>query len=875
METLKRLAIESVSRIRRLYFSFAAFVSSMAVPRLACLLLLGVSASACADILGIDSPQEGALGALGGEGGQVDVGSTAGTPESDAGGLGVAGSGPSRAGAGASGPGDSGAGDSGAAGGPPSDGGAVGGGPRILGPDSTQLCPGAPLEIKLSVVGGQGPYVWRLNNSPTLSLQTAGVDHELATLSGSMDQALQVSIEAIDHAGQSALFDTKLGLLPVPVIELPAVTPSICPGEIYDAQLKATGGTASQYQWSSDDLPSSSGLTLAADGRLHGKFSGVPTAPASLEIHVNVADGGQCPATPLALSFHLRGDGATECPTIKVGGELSRLTAPALCLGGPYERQLSASGGTEPYVWSSSALPPGLSLATSGAITGTYRSNAPHLPAAEALTVQVKDGSGRLIEANYQVATRSACWFAYIAKSANDAKLSFFDAELGNRKLAPAAVVGDVVTDFQFSPDGRYVAYRVTTAANIVTLSVIDLVTWQEQRFEIQGVARYAWSPDATVLAVAYSVGSDSVLGGVTVSAASSSSGSTTSFSTIAPISASQTSDLAWFGATPFKLGFTTNNGGYPVLETFNLQTSEATGPLFGSPIFRTESLAPPIHFLAAPGGIFAIPKTLAIVYYPSDGSTSRSHSKVVVAPSGRFVAKAASGSVLVFHPTESSKGTTPLSQPGCDNVLSWAVNRERIACAHQTADPKAELNFLDIALGDNPSNDALSLSLNVPLEVPKTQRRLFSPNGDVFGFASDSSMTIVSLTGKVSKAVTEPAGESTELLFSGEQLLLQHRGTRLSWFDLSLANLQEIPISSALATATGCVEDFQDITVGWCGAERPGAPFMWSPDAKSIAFQLADGTLKIYKLLQGEQIPINDDCKQDCVMPGQFRFQP
>ncbi|MES1177201.1 MAG: hypothetical protein ABUL62_22960 [Myxococcales bacterium] len=852
-----RLPVENVSRIRQPLTSLASWAPAV---RLAYLLLLGTSASACADVLGIDSPQVRDLGAPAGDAGQVDQVAGAGSV-----GTGVGGSG-----AGSLSAGDSGASDSGAGGEPPSQGGAADGGPRIVGPESTPVCPGAPIKIELSVVGGQGPYVWQLDDSSTLQLQTAGTDHEQATLSGTTDHAMQVSVQARDHDGHAAPFLAKVELLTVPVIQQLAVDPAICPGEVVDTQLKAAGGIASSYQWSSEDLPASSGLVLSADGRLTGKFSGLPAGPASLSIHVNVADGGQCVAAPLALNLQLQGGDATVCPTIKISGELSPKSAPALCLGGAYERQLSASGGTAPYVWTASVHPPGIAVAANGAIAGTYQPTAPSLPAAEPLTVQVTDGNGKTIEAKYQISTRSSCWFAYIAKSATDAKLSFFDAELGNRKLAPAAGAGDVVTDFKFSPNGRYLAYRVTTAASVVALSLIDLVSWQEQRFGFQAVTQYAWSPDSAILGVAYSVGSDGVLGGVAVGASGGGS-----FSTLTPIAATAMSELVWFGVNPPQLGFVANNGGFPVLEAVGLQTSDVVGFAFSVPVFRTDSLPPPIHFQTSGSGVFAIPKTVAIIYYPSDGSTSRSHSKVVVAPSGRFVAKAATGSVLVFHPTESSKGTTPLTLTGCDSLLTWAGNRERIACAHQTVESTGELNFFDLTLGASPSSDTLSLSSNLPLQVPKTQRRLFSPNGDVFAFASDSSLTIASATKNASKIYSEPAGESTELLFAGDQLLLQHRGTRLSWFDLSLATPIEMPINDTLTAATPCVEDFQDVTSGWCGAERPGAPYMWSPDAKSVAFQVADGTLKIYELFSGEQIPINDECKQDCVTPGQYRFQP
>ncbi len=53
-------------------------------------------------------------------------------------------------------------------------------------------------------------------------------------------------------------------------------------------------------------------------------------------------------------------------------------TLPAVTLGSPYIANLQAAGGTPPYVWTvtSGALPAGLSLSSSGSITGTVSSSA-------------------------------------------------------------------------------------------------------------------------------------------------------------------------------------------------------------------------------------------------------------------------------------------------------------------------------------------------------------------------------------------------------------------------------------------------------------------------------------------------------------------
>ncbi len=66
---------------------------------------------------------------------------------------------------------------------------------------------------------------------------------------------------------------------------------------------------------------------------------------------------------------------------------------PSATVGSPYSATLTATGGLPPYTWSiiSGSLPPGLSLDTSGNITGT-----PTTPGTYNFTVQVVDPIGNV-----------------------------------------------------------------------------------------------------------------------------------------------------------------------------------------------------------------------------------------------------------------------------------------------------------------------------------------------------------------------------------------------------------------------------------------------------------------------------------------------
>jgi hypothetical protein len=69
------------------------------------------------------------------------------------------------------------------------------------------------------------------------------------------------------------------------------------------------------------------------------------------------------------------GSGPPSAPSapVTIGGvTITTTSLPAAVLGSPYSATLSATGGTTPYTWSATGLPPGLSLnAATGTIAGT------------------------------------------------------------------------------------------------------------------------------------------------------------------------------------------------------------------------------------------------------------------------------------------------------------------------------------------------------------------------------------------------------------------------------------------------------------------------------------------------------------------------
>jgi hypothetical protein len=154
------------------------------------------------------------------------------------------------------------------------------------------------------------------------------------------------------------------------------------------AQLQAQGGIPASYSWSlvPGSAPLPAGLTLNATGAI----SGTPAGPAaSSSFVVNVTDGTQTASQQFSIAI----------------ASVLTITAASLPTGvitQPYPAsQLQAQGGTLPYSsWSivSGSLPGGLTLSSTGAISGT-----PTGPAgSSSITVKVTDSGSPAQTASQQ-----------------------------------------------------------------------------------------------------------------------------------------------------------------------------------------------------------------------------------------------------------------------------------------------------------------------------------------------------------------------------------------------------------------------------------------------------------------------------------------
>ncbi len=152
--------------------------------------------------------------------------------------------------------------------------------------------------------------------------------------------------------------------LAITVPPLPVVTTTTLPsgnvGSAYSKQLNYNGGAGGTVSWAitAGSLPAGSGLTLSSSGLI----AGTPTTATTYSFSVAVTVGTQTSAAQ-ALTLTVNSLIITSASTAT--GEV----------GLPFGFQLTAAGGKPPYTWAlaagSAPLPAGLSLATSGLISGT------------------------------------------------------------------------------------------------------------------------------------------------------------------------------------------------------------------------------------------------------------------------------------------------------------------------------------------------------------------------------------------------------------------------------------------------------------------------------------------------------------------------
>jgi uncharacterized protein (TIGR03437 family) len=240
-----------------------------------------------------------------------------------------------------------------------------------------------PFSVSFSGSGGSAPYSFGIpggNVPPGLGLTSTGI------MSGTPTQAgnFRFSIRLIDSSGSQAIFEISLTVAG-PAISFPATSLPVAYLSLqYTIRVAVAGGQPPYtFQLGGGSLPP--GLSIDPGGQ----FSGTATALGTYSFVLRVTDANNS-----------SGEATFQVSVISPPG-LAFGTAflPAAQLDRPYSGMIAAVGGTPPYRFSLiSPAPPGISISTTGVLTGT-----PTTPGTFAMRIRVDDSAGASANAQFEL----------------------------------------------------------------------------------------------------------------------------------------------------------------------------------------------------------------------------------------------------------------------------------------------------------------------------------------------------------------------------------------------------------------------------------------------------------------------------------------
>lgn len=233
----------------------------------------------------------------------------------------------------------------------------------------------------ITAKGGTAPYTYAVTGGALpagLTLSNDGVLSGVPTAGGEFSFTIQVT-DSSTGLGPYTSTQTYLLTVHLPAVVLfPSVLPATMIGTAYSQNLTSKGGMAPYtYAISSGALPA--GLTLSDSGVL----SGTPTKAGTFSFTVKATDSstGTGPYTGTRL-YSL----TIIMPTVAVWPT----SLPAMTVETSFNQNITASGGASPYTYAvvAGSLPNGLSLSSSGVLSGT-----PAVPGPYSFTIAATDSS--------------------------------------------------------------------------------------------------------------------------------------------------------------------------------------------------------------------------------------------------------------------------------------------------------------------------------------------------------------------------------------------------------------------------------------------------------------------------------------------------
>ncbi|MGD0733388.1 MAG: putative Ig domain-containing protein, partial [Terracidiphilus sp.] len=225
--------------------------------------------------------------------------------------------------------------------------------------------------------GSGGPYTFSATGLPAgLTISTSGTISGTPTASGTFNYTVTVT----DSAGHTGTVNCSVTVAP-PVSATCVSITAVQGVAITPVTMVGSGGSGGPYTFSATGLPA--GLTISTSGTI----SGTPTASGTFNYTVTVTDSAGHTGT-VNCSVTVAPPVSATCVSITAVQGVAITPVTMVGSGG--------SGG--PYTFSATGLPAGLSISTSGTISGT-----PTASGTFSYTVTVTDSAGHTGTVNCSV----------------------------------------------------------------------------------------------------------------------------------------------------------------------------------------------------------------------------------------------------------------------------------------------------------------------------------------------------------------------------------------------------------------------------------------------------------------------------------------
>jgi hypothetical protein len=317
-----------------------------------------------------------------------------------------------------------------------------------------------------TVTGGTGPFTFSIG-SGTLPMGLT-LNSSTGAITGTPQSAGTFTIQVKDAQGVVAAGTCPFTIIGGPSLTCPAVTGGIVGSAFSSPAMMITGGTGPYtFSVASGTLPS--GLTLNTST---GAITGTPKSAGTFTIKVTDAKGAVA---------------TTTCPFTIVTAPTANCSAATVYKGVVIQPiTLTGSGGAgAPYTFTATNLPPGLTMSTSGTISGT-----PTTTGTYNYVVTIKDKNGNVGTVNCCSITVSnpTAPSCKVYDSANPPYMTYQDTGVGIVKLTVTTnsnfnvKLSPVPSGTVFSPAVPSQPYPMPTGEVITFPATTELLLVSAQR---------------------------------------------------------------------------------------------------------------------------------------------------------------------------------------------------------------------------------------------------------------------------------------------------------------------------------------------------------------------------------------------------------